>query len=217
MLKLLLHYTYKPSYLKKAGLSLMAIFFLFYGCSAQTGPKETATFAGGCFWCVEAMLERVEGVEKVVSGYAGGVIENPTYEQVSRGETNYAEAVQVTYNTSLISYPELLEMFFYTHDPTQLDKQEPDHGPQYRSAIFYHNDNPKQLAYDHIKMLETNGKRGRPIMTEMNPLDKFYEAEAYHQDFVEKNPQQGYVVSVALPKIKKFTDKYRSELKPEYQ
>lgn len=195
---------------------LIALMISITGCAGQEGPIEVATFAGGCFWCTEAMFERVQGVKKVISGYAGGEKENPSYEEVSMGRTNHAEAIQVFYNTAEISYAQLLEMFFYSHDPTQLNKQEPDIGTQYRSAIFYHNENQKKLAYNYLEELQKNGKRGYPIVTELKPLDEFYEAEEYHQDFVQKNPSQSYVVSVAKPKIEKFEKKFRNYLKPQY-
>ncbi|MFW5700298.1 MAG: peptide-methionine (S)-S-oxide reductase MsrA [Cyclobacteriaceae bacterium] len=201
---------------KPLAICLVAIFSIT-GCAGQDGPTEVATFAGGCFWCTEAMFERVKGVKKVVSGYAGGEKENPTYEEVSMGRTNHAEAFQVYYNTAEISYQQLLEMFFYGHDPTQLNKQEPDIGTQYRSAVFYHNDNQKQLAYEYLEELQKSGDRGYPIVTELKPLEKFFEAEEYHQDFVEKNPNQSYVVSVAKPKIEKFEKKFSKQLKSAYQ
>jgi peptide-methionine (S)-S-oxide reductase len=195
----------------------IALLVTFTGCAGQDGPMEVATFAGGCFWCTEAMFERVKGVDRVVSGYAGGEKENPTYEEVSMGRTNHAEAFQLYYNTSQISYNKLLEMFFYAHDPTQLNKQEPDIGTQYRSAIFYHDDDQKKLAYNYLKELQKSGERGYPIVTELKPLEKFYKAEEYHQDFVKKNPNQSYVVSVAKPKIEKFEQKFSDYLKSDYQ
>ena len=191
--------------------------FSISGCNGQKGPTEYATFAGGCFWCTEEMFERVEGVVKAVSGYAGGEKVNPTYKEVSMGKTNHAEVIQVQYNTSEISYNQLLEMFFYAHDPTQLNKQMPDIGTQYRSAIYYHNDAQKELAYNYLKELQKSGDRGYPIVTELKPLDKFYKAEEYHQDFVEKNPGQSYVVSVARPKIEKFVKRFKEYLKPAYK
>lgn len=198
---------------------------LFTQCNANNNPSNSsssdgteafATFAGGCFWCTEAIFERVEGVYKVVSGYAGGESANPTYRDVAAGKTNYAEAIQINYNPEVISYEKLLEMFFYGHDPTQLNKQEPDIGYQYRSAVFYHNNEQMQQAYDYVKELQQSGERGLPIVTQIVPLDKFHIAEEYHQDFVEKNPNQRYVVGVAKPKIEKFVQKYRSELKDAY-
>jgi len=203
--------------IKKFLILAVFISFAISGCNGQKGLTEYATFAGGCFWCTEAMFERVKGVEKVVSGYAGGEKVNPTYREVSMGKTKHAEVFQVEYNTSEISYNKLLEMFFYAHDPTQLNKQMPDVGTQYRSAIYYHNDNQKELAYNYLAELQKSGERGYPIVTELKPLEKFYIAEEYHQDFVEKNPDQSYVVSVAKPKIVKFEKRFKEYLKPAYK
>lgn len=187
-----------------------------YGNTADTTGLEKATFAGGCFWCTEAYFERLKGVDRVVSGYTGGKEENPTYQQVSYGRTGHAEAVQILYNPAEITYRELLEVFFATHDPTTLNRQGPDVGKQYRSAIYYHDQEQQKLARDYMRQLEEAGTFRRKIVTQLEPLNKFWIAEDYHQDYYRRNPDDPYVVSVARPKVKKFEDAYRNKLKNSY-
>lgn len=174
-----------------------------------------AYFASGCFWCVEAVFESVKGVEEAVSGYAGGDEKNPTYEQVSAGTTGHAESVEVYYDSTMIDYPTLLEVFFGSHDPTTLNRQGPDAGTQYRSAIFYQNDQEKQLAEDYIKNLKETGAFDGPITTEVSALKKFYPAEDYHQNYEEKNPNNPYVRAVSVPRLKKFQNSHKELLKED--
>ncbi len=174
---------------------------------------ETATFASGCFWCTEAVFEQVRGVESVVSGYAGGEKPNPTYEEVSAGRTNYAESVQIYYDPEVVSYKELLEIFFGTHDPTQVNRQGPDIGKQYRSEVFYANQQQEGEAKSYMKKLTELGKFKKPIATKLSALKNFYEAEGYHQNYYEHNPGNPYIISVTKPKVEKFKKKYASFLK----
>ena len=173
---------------------------------APTKPDETRTLvlAGGCFWCVEAFLEPLAGVKDVVSGYAGGTEETADYRKVSAGETDHAEVVQVTYDPSKISYATLLRVFMTMHSPTTKDGQHPDYGRQYRSAIFYANDDERQVAEAYVKQLADAKVFDQPIQTSLEKLDKFYPAEKYHQDYVKQNPNDAYVVRWALPKIDKL-------------
>ncbi|MFB6154400.1 MAG: peptide-methionine (S)-S-oxide reductase MsrA [Haloferacaceae archaeon] len=166
--------------------------------------KENATLAGGCFWCVEAVFEELKGVESVTSGYAGGHVENPTYEEVCTGETGHAEVVQVEYDPDVVSYEQLLDVFFLVHDPTQLNRQGPDVGTQYRSAIFYHDDGQREVAERLIAELEEADAYDDPIVTEVEPLEAFYEAAEYHQNYFEKNPDQAYCSMHIPPKIDKL-------------
>ena len=174
---------------------------------------EKATFGSGCFWCSEAIFERVKGVVSVVSGYSGGTVENPTYEQVCTGKTGHAEAVQITYDPKVISYPELLEIFWRTHDPTTLNRQGNDVGTQYRSVIFYHNEEQKKLAEEYKKKLDESGAWDKPIVTEIVPYKNFYRAETYHQDYFKNNPHQGYCSFVIAPKVEKFEKVFKDKLK----
>lgn len=166
------------------------------------GAQETAVFAGGCFWGIEAVYEHIKGVSEAVSGYAGGTLENPTYEQVTSGETGHAESVRVTFDPAQISYAQLLEVFFrIAHDPTQLNRQGPDRGTQYRSAIFYAHEEQARTARDFIDRLTREKAFARPIVTQVVPLTKFYQAEDYHQDFVAHHPIHPYVLIHDLPKV----------------
>lgn len=176
-----------------------------------------ATFAGGCFWCTEAVFERVEGVQAVVSGYAGGSLENPTYEQVSSGATDHAESIRVYYDSSVIDYPTLLEVFFASHDPTQLNRQGPDVGPQYRSAIFYHDEEQRLQAEAFLRAKRSSGEYDRPIVTELNLLKTFYKAEAYHQGYYNLHPDELYIRRVSRPKVEKFMKEYEHLLKERYK
>jgi peptide-methionine (S)-S-oxide reductase len=163
---------------------------------------ELATIAGGCFWCVEAVFERIEGVVDAVSGYTGGSVKDPTYKQVTTGETGHAEAVQITFDPEVISYERLLEWFWAAHDPTTLNRQGADVGTHYRSAIFYHNPEQKAIAEASKKVAQESFTD--PIVTEITELDVFYEAEDYHQDYFELNPAAGYCRAVIAPKLKKL-------------
>ncbi|WP_423745606.1 peptide-methionine (S)-S-oxide reductase MsrA (plasmid) [Haladaptatus sp. SPP-AMP-3] len=169
---------------------------------------ETATLAGGCFWCLEAAYEELDGVQSVTSGYAGGSVENPTYEAVCSGETGHAEVVQLEYDPETVGYDELLQVFFTIHDPTTLNRQGPDVGTQYRSAIFYHDDDQKEVAEAYIDGLESEGAFEDPIVTDVEPLSEFYEAEGYHQNYYEKNPNDAYCTMNAQPKIRKVREKF---------
>ncbi len=184
--------------------------------STQNAGLEKATFGGGCFWCTEAIYERVEGVKKVVSGYAGGHVENPTYKEVCTGSTGHAEVIQITYDPKVVSYDELLEIFFKTHDPTTLNRQGADVGTQYRSVVFYHNDEQKKKAEYYKEELNKSGAWEDPIVTEISPLTNYYPAEDYHQDYYENNPNQGYCAYVIGPKVEKFEKVFKDKMKKEY-
>ena len=174
---------------------------------------QTATLAGGCFWCLEAVFDEVKGVHSVESGYAGGTKENPTSREVCSGTTGHAEVVQVKFDPNVVSYRDLLNVFFAIHDPTTLNRQGADAGTQYRSAIFYHNEDQKKTAEGLIK--ELNGQKiwDRPIVTEIAPLDKFYMAEDYHQEYFANNPYQPYCQAVVAPKVSKFRKHFLEMLK----
>jgi peptide-methionine (S)-S-oxide reductase len=179
----------------------------------ELGRLDTATLAGGCFWCVEASIEQVRGVYEVVSGYSGGEEQNPSYTQVSRGATGHAEAVQVYYDPEVRTYKEILEIFFVAHDPTQLNRQGPDVGKQYRSAIFYHDEDQKKIIGEVIDKLESNNTYDRPIVTQVEPLDRFWIAEEYHQDYARLNPNDRYIQSVSMPKVKKVRKQFPDLMK----
>lgn len=179
---------------------------------------EKATFAGGCFWCTEAVFKRLKGVSKVVSGYTGGNIENPTYEQVSMGNTNHAEAIQITFDPKIISFEKLLKIFFNTHNPTTLNQQGADIGTQYRSAIFYENEKQRKIAEKEKENFNENNHYGKNATTAIEPLGKFYSAENYHQDYYERNKNSNpYCTVVIDPKIRKLIKDYSKDLKEEYK
>jgi peptide-methionine (S)-S-oxide reductase len=175
--------------------------------------SEQATLAGGCFWCLEAVYDQLRGVENVDSGYAGGRRPNPTYEQVCTGTTGHAEVVQITYDPDQISYSDLLDVFFTIHDPTTLNRQGGDVGTQYRSAIYYHNDEQKRIAEEKLRDLDVMKTWDDPIVTELKPLTEFYPAEAYHKDYFERNPTQGYCNAVIAPKVSKARKQFMDRLK----
>lgn len=175
----------------------------------------TATFGGGCFWCTEAVFLRLDGVEKVVSGYMGGQTENPTYADVCTGLTGYAECIQITYDENKVAYDELLEIFWKTHDPTTLNRQGFDVGTQYRSVVFYHSPEQKELAEQWKKKLDESGIYDAPIVTEIAEASKFYPAEDYHQDYYAKNPQDRYCRANIDPKYAKLEKLFADKLKPE--
>ncbi len=218
-------------------ISILFLFFLTLttGCTAgdkpdndvNYGPEpvsdeqrarlDSVYFASGCFWCTEAVFERVQGVIDVVSGYAGGSKQNPSYQEVSRGATNHAESVRVVYDPEVVSYRELVEMFFASHDPTQVNRQGPDVGPQYRSAIWYKNDQEMRTAREVKDKLNSSGKYSKPIATEITAFDRFWMAEDYHQNYYEIHPNDPYIRSVSRPKVEKFMKEYKEKLKPEYK
>jgi peptide-methionine (S)-S-oxide reductase len=175
--------------------------------------QATAVFAGGCFWCTEVVFEELDGVIEAISGYAGGTKETANYKAVSTGRTGHAEAIEIVYDPRKISYEKLLEIFFATHDPTTKDRQGNDVGPQYRSAIFYANEQEKELAAAYIQDLNDAKIFSQPIVTTLEPLTAFYPAESYHQNYVCYNPNQSYVRAVAMPKVKKVREKFQSLLK----
>lgn len=172
-----------------------------------------ATFGAGCFWCVEAVYQQLEGVEKVESGYAGGQVKNPTYKEVCEGTTGHAEVCQITYDSNKVSYAELLEIFWRTHDPTTLNRQGNDKGTQYRSVIFYHNDEQKTIAEQSKAAVAEAELWKDPIVTEISPLPEYYAAEAYHQNYFNDNPQNSYCTYVVGPKVEKFKKKFADKLK----
>jgi peptide-methionine (S)-S-oxide reductase len=175
--------------------------------------QENATLGGGCFWCLEAAFEQVAGVKQVVSGYAGGRLPDPTYEQVCSGRTGHAEVVQITFDPAVISYRELLDIFFAIHDPTTPDRQGADVGPQYRSIILYHSDEQRRIAEATIRELDAAGLWPGPIVTEIAPLADFFPAEDYHQHYFQRNPHQPYCQFVVAPKVQKVRQKFSYRLK----
>jgi peptide-methionine (S)-S-oxide reductase len=174
---------------------------------------EVATLAGGCFWCLEAAFEQLRGVQRIVSGYAGGERPNPSYEQVCGGDTGHAEVVQVHFDPAEIAYRELLDVFFTIHDPTSLNRQGADVGPQYRSAIFWHSPEQEAAARAAIQALELSGIYDKPIVTEIAPLDQFYAAEGYHQGYFRRNSYQPYCMGVVAPKVAKVRKQFFERLK----
>lgn len=174
---------------------------------------ETATLAGGCFWCLEAAFQDLKGVEHVQSGYAGGHVANPSYEQVCTGDTGHAEVVQIRFDPSVVSFDDLLHVFFTIHDPTTLNRQGGDVGTQYRSAIFYHSQEQQAVAQRVIRELEAEKVWDDPIVTELKPLEAFYPAEEYHRDYYRRNPNQGYCRAVIAPKVAKVRKLYFDKLK----
>ncbi|WP_375324999.1 peptide-methionine (S)-S-oxide reductase MsrA [Flagellimonas sp. GZD32] len=176
---------------------------------------ETAYFASGCFWCVEAIFESVKGVKEVYSGYSGGNEPNPTYEEVSYGRTHHAEAVEVFYDPEVISFTQLVQVFFGSHDPTTLNRQGPDRGAQYRSIAFYKNDEEKKIIESYMAKLESENVYPSPIVTEVTKFDKFWKAEEYHQDYEKRNPNNSYVRNVSIPRLNRFKKNFKSFLKED--
>jgi peptide-methionine (S)-S-oxide reductase len=176
---------------------------------------QVATLAGGCFWCLEAVFDEVKGVKAVESGYAGGHVENPSYKAVCTGMTGHAEVVRVTFDEDVVSYRDLLNVFFGIHDPTTLTRQGADVGTQYRSAIFYHDEEQKKIAEEVIKDLEAQKIWDRPIVTTLEKMDRFYVAEDYHQEYFANNPYQPYCAAIVAPKVAKFRKHYMDMLKKE--
>ncbi len=176
---------------------------------------ETAYFASGCFWCVEAIFESVKRVKEAVSGYAGGTEENPTYEQVSYGRTTHAEAVEVYYDPEKVSFFELVQVFYGSHDPTTLNRQGPDRGAQYRSIAFYKNEQERMIIEEYQKVLDESGVYGRPIVTEIKPFTTFWKAEEYHQDYERKHPDDSYIRNVSIPRLNQFKENFAKYLKTD--
>jgi len=181
----------------------------------STAGLQVATFGSGCFWCTEAIFQKLKGVEKVESGYSGGKVKNPTYKEVCSGLTGHAEVIQLTYNPKEVSYDELLEVFWKTHDPTTLNKQGADEGTQYRSVIYYHNDEQKRLAESYKKKLDESGAFDDPIVTEITPFSAFYKAEDYHQNYFNLNGSAPYCSIVIQPKVEKFKKVFKDKLKKD--
>lgn len=176
---------------------------------------QTATLAGGCFWCLEAVFDEIKGVYSVESGYAGGHVDNPTYRAVCNGDTGHAEVVQVHFDPNIVSYRDLLNVFFAIHDPTTLNRQGADVGTQYRSAIFYHDDDQKKTAEELIRDLNSQKIWDKPIVTQVKKLDRFYMAEDYHQEYFARNPYQPYCMAVVAPKVSKFRKHFLEMLKKQ--
>jgi peptide-methionine (S)-S-oxide reductase len=174
---------------------------------------EIATLAGGCFWCLEAVYDDLQGVEAVESGYIGGAVDNPSYEDVCSGRTGHAEAIQITFDPAVVSYRDLLEIFFAIHDPTTLNRQGHDAGTQYRSAIFYHSAEQKATAEDVIRHIEAEGLWSNPVVTAVESATRFWAAEPYHQEYFARNPRQPYCQAVVAPKVRKFREKFAARRK----
>jgi peptide-methionine (S)-S-oxide reductase len=223
----------KPKCKKNNRQKLISVFFvcLFYvSCVQQTEKNnkamtekneninpnglDTATFGNGCFWCTEAVFQDLNGVEKVTSGYSGGTVKNPSYREVCTGSTGHAEALQILYDPKKISFDELLEVFWKTHDPTTLNRQGNDVGTQYRSAIFYHSEKQKQLAEKYKKELTASGAYSNPIVTEITPFTAFYPADDYHQQYFNLHGEEPYCHYVIQPKVEKFRKVFKDKLKP---
>jgi len=179
----------------------------------QEKQHEVATLGGGCFWCLEAVYEQLRGVEEVISGYSGGHVDHPTYREVCSGATGHAEVTQITFDPSVVTYREILQVFFTIHDPTTRDRQGADVGPQYRSVIFWHSEEQKRVAEEVIAELEAEAVWDAPIVTEISPLERFYAAEGYHQQYYRRNPDQAYCRVVIAPKVAKFRQKYLARLR----
>lgn len=181
----------------------------------ELAKYSQATFAAGCFWHEEALFESVKGVKEAVSGYAGGTTKNPTYETIEEGNTGHAETVNVYYDPAVVTYQQLLKIYFSGQDPTQVNGQGPDHGTQYRSILFYRDDNEKKMAEDYITSLKKSGQYSAPIAVQVMPFTKFWPAEDYHQDYIEKNPYGGYVLGFSIPEVKKVQKQFPEMMKPE--
>jgi peptide-methionine (S)-S-oxide reductase len=204
--------------------SYVVVLFTILSCNAQTKKlslepkkgKAIAVFAEGCFWCSEHVFEAVVGVDEAISGYSGGTTKNPSYEQVGSERTGHAESVAVYYDPKLVSFKELVDVFFASQDPTTANQQGPDKGSSYRSIAFYKNAAEKKIIEDKIKELTANKVFANPIVTEVKPVSDFYEAEAYHQDYIKNNPNQPYVKGVSVPRYNKFKKTYKGKLKPNH-
>lgn len=205
--------------MKVLALSIMFSICTLFGQAQQINQKvmmnnlEIATLGSGCFWCTEAFFLPVKGIKSAVSGYSGGKVKNPTYKEVCSGLTGHAEVVQVTFDPAVISFPEVLEIFWNTHDPTTLNRQGADEGTQYRSVVYYHTDEQKKIAEEYKIQLAQSGVYKNPVVTEISPFTVFYPAENYHQNYYELNPNQGYCAYVIRPKIEKFKKQFEAKLK----
>ena len=177
------------------------------------GAREVATLGGGCFWCLEAVFEQLQGVERVESGYAGGSVAQPSYEQVCTGTTGHAEVVQITFDPAVVSFAEVLDVFFDIHDPTTLNRQGADVGTQYRSVIFYHSPEQKRIAEEKMAARNASGAHRAQLVTQVVPFETFYRAEDYHQGYFRGNPYQGYCQAVVAPKVAKFREHFPAKLK----
>jgi peptide-methionine (S)-S-oxide reductase len=184
--------------------------------SKQLSKYSQATFAAGCFWHEEAMFESIRGVKEAISGYAGGSTKNPTYESIENGSTGHAETVNVYYDSSVITFPTLLKLYFAGQDPTQVNGQGPDLGTQYRSIAFYRNNSEKAMIENYIKLLNTSHKYRAPVATQVLPFTKFWEAEDYHQDYIQHNPDGGYVQNVSIPEIRRLQKEFPQLVKPDH-
>lgn len=194
-------------------LGILLMIFINQVKAQNNKNMELATFGTGCFWCTEAIFEQLKGVESAISGYSGGTVKNPTYKEICTGETGHAEVIQITFAPEIITYKELLEVFWQTHDPTTLNRQGADIGTQYRSVIFYHNNEQKELAENYKKKLDKAGIYNNPIVTEISNYSAFYKAEEYHQDYYNNNKSQSYCSFVITPKIEKFKKVFKDKLK----
>jgi len=192
-------------------LFLLQLYLIAGKGNIMSKHYEKATLGGGCFWCLEAVFENVKGVEDVISGYSGGLLNNPTYEAVCSGTTGHAEVVQITYDPTIVSFKNLLEIFWKIHDPTTLNRQGADIGTQYRSVIFYHDEKQKKIAEE--SKAEAQKNFSSPIVTEISPLKTFWKAEDYHQDYFKNNPNQGYCQVVVAPKVEKFQKTFKEWIK----
>jgi len=225
---MILYRTFKKINMMRTWLSIWMLALGFTACAQPKNEKklaimnneaipngvktDTATFGEGCFWCTESFFQRLEGVYKVISGYGGGFVENPTYEQVCDKNTGHVELARIVFDPSKISYDELLEVFWKTHDPTTRDRQGNDVGPQYRSVIYYHNDEQKQKALHYKEKLDKSGAWDKPIITDIEPFKNFYPAENYHQNYYNDNQNQGYCRFVIAPKLEKFEKAFKDKL-----
>ncbi len=192
---------------------ILLSFVLLINMNTQSQNKEVATLGAGCFWCVEAVYDQLEGVISVESGYSGGTTENPTYKEVCTGTTNHAEVCQITFDPDVISFGELLTVFWSIHNPTTLNRQGADIGTQYRSAVFYHSEKQKEIAEQQIELVNAEKLYDDPIVTEVTPFEKFYQAEDYHQEYFENNPENSYCRMVVGPKVEKFQKLFKDQLK----
>jgi peptide-methionine (S)-S-oxide reductase len=183
--------------------------------AGELAKFSQATFAAGCFWHEEALFQSIKGVKEAVSGYAGGTTQQPTYEGIEEGNTGHAETVNVYYDSSVVSYPQLLKIYFSGQDPTQVNGQGPDHGTQYRSILFYRNDAEKKMAEDYITSMKVSGKYKAPISVQLMPFTKFWKAEDYHQDYIDKHPYGGYVMGFSIPEVRKVQKQFPDMIKPE--
>lgn len=199
--------------MNKKPVLILIVFLLQKIISMEAQDRAFATLGGGCFWCTEAMYTQLNGVEKAVPGFCGGELKNPTYKEVYTGTTGHAEVVHITYNPNIIGFDELLQVFFATHDPTTLNRQGEDVGTQYRSVIFYHNEEQKKIALSVIDELNRQKVFENPIVTEITAFDVFYEAENYHHDYFANNPNQPYCSMVVNPKVEKFKKLFKDKLK----